>query len=76
MPNEALTITLDADHKADLERIARTQGREPGTLVAEAIAHWLDLQAWQAKEIEAGLADAKADNFATREEVDAAYANR
>ncbi len=76
MPKEALTITLEAEHRAALDRLAAARGRDRNTLIEEAIADWLDLQAWQAREIEAGLQDAEADNFATEAEIEAAYGRR
>lgn len=76
MPKEALTIALDAGLKADLDRMALTQGRNRDTLIDEAITSWLDLQAWQAAEIRAGLKAAEAGDFATEEEVEAAFGRR
>lgn len=76
MPKEALTIALDAGRKADLDRMAEAQGRNRDTLIDEAIANWLDLQAWQAREIQAGLEAARAGDFATDEEVEAALGRR
>ncbi len=63
MPKETLTITVEAERKAELERIAMAQGRERDAVIDEALANWLDLQAWQTREIDAGLADAEAGNF-------------
>lgn len=76
MPREALTITLAADRKAELDRVAEARGRDRATLIDEAIAAWLDLQAWQAAEIEAGLKEAEAGDFATAAEVEAAFNRR
>ena len=73
MANEALIITLDADRRAELDRIAEAQGRDRGTVINEAIANWLDLQSWQTREIEAGLVEAEAGDFASKTEIDAAY---
>ena len=73
MPRETLTITLDRDRKADLDRLAQAQGRNRDTLIDEALAAWLDLQAWQTHEIQAGLEDAEAENFATEAEIRAAF---
>ena len=69
MPKQALTITLEAERRADLDRLAEAQGRACDTVIEEAIANWLDLQAWQAGEIEAG-------NFATAAEIETAYGRR
>ena len=74
MPKQTLTITLEADRKAELDSLAEARGRDRDALIDEALGNWLELQAWQAREIEAGLADALAGNFATEAEIDAAYA--
>jgi len=76
MPKEALTITVDATRRAELDRPAAQQGRHRDAVIADAIANWLDLQAWQTREIEAGLADADAGSFASDEELAVAYGAR
>lgn len=75
MPKQTLTITLEADRKAALDSAAEARGRDRDALIDEALVNWLELQSWQAREIEAGLADAEAGNFATEAEIDAAYGN-
>lgn len=76
MPRQTLTITLEDDRKAALDRVAEAQGRDRDAVIDEALANWLDLQTWQIREIEAGLADADAGNFATEAEIEAAYGKR
>jgi predicted transcriptional regulator len=66
----------EADRKAELDRVAEAQGRNRDAVIDEALANWLDLQTWQTREIEAGLADAEAGNVATEAEIEAAYGNR
>jgi predicted transcriptional regulator len=75
MPKQILTVTLEADRKAELDSLAEARGRDRDALIDEALVNWLDLQTWQAREIQAGLADAEAGNFATEAEIDAAYGN-
>ena len=72
MPKQTLTITLEADRKEALDSVAEASGRDRDALIDEAIANWLELQSWHAREIEAGLADALAGYFATEAEIDAA----
>ena len=76
MSKETLTIQLDVERRAELERVAEVLGRERDAVIDEALANWLDLQAWQTREIEAGLADAEAGNFASDGEIEAAYGRR
>ncbi len=64
-PKQTLTITLEAGRRTALERMAELLGRERDAVIDEALANWLDLQARQTHEIEAGLAEADAGNFAS-----------
>jgi RHH-type transcriptional regulator, rel operon repressor / antitoxin RelB len=68
-----LTIRLEPEVEARLTAAARDLQRSPGELVGEAIAAWLDLQAWQTAEIERALAEADAGDFADDAEVEAVF---
>jgi predicted transcriptional regulator len=76
MPRQSLTITLEADRKAELDRVADAQGRNRDAVIDEAFANWLDLQTWQTREIEAGFADPVAGDFATETDSKASYGRR
>lgn len=52
-----VTVRLDAGVKARLEALARSTRRSRSWLAAEAIAAYVEQQAWQIAEIEAGLAE-------------------
>lgn len=68
-----LTVRLDAQVEARLADAARELQRSQDELVLEAITAWLDLRSWQASEIEAGLREADAGDFASEEEVEATF---
>lgn len=67
-------IQLPLEVKESLEELARTMERSEALLVAEAIASYVDLQQWQLRQIEKGLQEADAGDFATDEEVAAIVA--
>jgi predicted transcriptional regulator len=69
----ALTIRLEPEVEARLMAAARELQRSPETLAGEAIAAWLDLQAWQVAEIEAALAEADAGDLASEAEALAVF---
>ena len=56
-----VTVRLDADVKARLEALARSTRRNTSALAAEAIAAYLDANAWQIEQIDAAVAKADAD---------------
>lgn len=64
-----MTIQLPVEVKADLEELSRMTATPEASLVAAAIAAYVDLQKWQLQQIEAGLRDAEAGDFATDEEM-------
>jgi predicted transcriptional regulator len=57
---EQVSFKLDADKKRRLEALAIATRRTRTFVLEEAINHYLDLNEWQLKSIEEGLADAKA----------------
>ena len=67
-------VQLPLEVRESLEELARTMDRSEDLLVAEAITSYVDLQQWQLREIEKGLQEADAGDFATDEEVAAIVA--
>ena len=72
--NSVVTIRLDPDLKAKLEALARSTQRTKSFLAAEAIAAYVDLNAWQIGEIQRGLAEAEAGDFASDAEMEEFFA--
>ena len=73
MSEETCTITvrLPVDLKEQLEQLAKAMARSRSWLTVDAIKAYVELQEWQIKEIEAGLREADAGDFASDEEVKA-----
>ena len=70
---EAVTVRLEPAKRAELDALARTVSRDRSFLINEAIDAYLAVHRWQIAEIEEGLRQAKAGEFATDAEVEAAY---
>ena len=58
--------------KQQLEALAHRTKRSESVIAAEAIAVYVEREAWQVTEIEKGLQEADAGDFASEAEVDAA----
>ena len=71
---ETVTFRLDAAKKAALDAIAAGMDRDRSYVLNQAIEAYLDVYRWQVEEIRKGLAEAEAGDFATDEEVEAAFA--
>lgn len=71
---EAVTVRLEAGKRAELDALARTVSRDRSFLINEAIDAYLAVHRWQVVEIEQGLRQADAGEFATEAELEAAYA--
>jgi RHH-type transcriptional regulator, rel operon repressor / antitoxin RelB len=73
-PTADMNVQLPLEIKESLEELARTMERSEALLIVEAVASYVDLQQWQLREIEKGLQEADAGDFATDEEVAAIVA--
>lgn len=71
---EIVTVRLDPAKRAELDALARTVTRDRSFLINEAIDAYLAVHRWQVAEIEDGLRQANAGEFASDVEVEAAYA--
>ena len=71
---EAVTVRLEPAKRAELDALARTVSRDRSFLINEAIDAYLAVHRWQVAEIEDGLRQADAGEFAGDAEVEAAYA--
>ena len=70
----ATTLTIDAARCDALDAIARATHRDRDAVLTEAIDAYLDVQRWQVDHIAEGLRQAEAGEFASDEEVEAAFA--
>ncbi len=74
MARDAITVRMDAEKRAALDALARVTDRDRSYLNNEAIDAYLAVHRWQIARVEEGLRQAEAGEFATDEEVTAAYA--
>lgn len=72
-PGEPVIIHLPSIDRAELDALARASAREPAAVAAEAVVAYLDAWRWQSDVICRRMAGG-ADDLATDEEVDAAFA--
>jgi predicted transcriptional regulator len=73
MSKENITFRLDSEKRAALDAIAAGMDRDRSYLINEAITFYLEMHQWQIEEIQSGIAEADAGDFATEEEVSAVF---
>jgi toxin ParE1/3/4 len=71
----SMTIRLPAGLKGRLQELADATGNHITRLAQDAVRFYLEFQEWQIAEIEAGLADADQQRFATEDQVRVAIKN-
>ncbi len=64
-----MTLRLEDDVKARLDKLADATQRSKSFLAAEAIREYVDNNEWQIREIKAALKEANAGDFASDAEV-------
>ena len=74
MTQETITFNLDTDKRKVLDRIASSMERERTDILNDAIDAYLEIYQWQLDHIKEGLRQADAGEFATEEEMAAAFA--
>ncbi|HEY9420416.1 MAG TPA: hypothetical protein VIW92_03295 [Thermoanaerobaculia bacterium] len=73
-PTARMTIEIPTTVKDRLEELAKTSDLSASRLAAEAISSFVEIQEWQIREIEKGLREAEAGDFASDQEVAAVFA--
>jgi predicted transcriptional regulator len=68
-PVTAFTVRVPDATAAKLEKLAQKLDRPRSFVVAQAIEDFVEREAWQLAEIEAGLADAERGDFASKAEL-------
>ena len=66
-----LTVRVSHKVKEQLEALAQSTKRSKSFLAAQAIASYVEQEAWQITEIENAVEEANAGDFASETEVDA-----
>ena len=74
METSTITIRIPLNIKEQLSHLAEATHRSKSWLAAEALNRYLELNTWQVAEIQQGLQEAERKEFATEEEVKAAFA--
>lgn len=68
-PVTAFTVRVPDETAAKLDKLAEKLDRPRSFVAAQAIEDFVEREAWQLAEIEAGLADADRGDFATSAEL-------
>ena len=63
MESSVLTLRVDTKTKAKLDKLAKATRRSKSFLAAEAIERYLEIEAWQIKEIKQAIKEADAGDF-------------
>lgn len=74
MASTTLTIRLSPALKQQLDQLAQATDRSRAWLAQQALSDFVAREAWQIAEIEAGLREAEAGDFASAEEVEQVFA--
>ena len=73
-PKGAITVRIDTAKRKELDALAEARKKDRSSLVNEAVEQFLAREAWQIAQIEEGLRQADAGEFATPQEVERAFA--
>ena len=65
MATAILTLRVPEEIKAKLDKLAQATHRSKSFLAEEAIARYIDLEAWQVGEIEQAIQEADQGDFAS-----------
>jgi len=69
-----VTTRIDEETQNRLDQLAKATDRSRSWLVADAIRRYVEEEGWQVAAIEEGVRQADAGDFATEDEVKAAFA--
>ena len=70
MATSVLTLRVPEEIKAKLDKLAQATHRSKSYLAEEAIARYIDLEAWQIGEIEQAIQEADRGDFATSSDLE------
>jgi predicted transcriptional regulator len=73
MEKVSVSFRTDAKKIKQLDALAKKQRRARTQLIDDALENYLEIQQWHMREIEAGIREANAGNFASDEEVRAVF---
>jgi RHH-type transcriptional regulator, rel operon repressor / antitoxin RelB len=70
---KSVTFRIDEDKLEFLDQLAKSQDRDRSHLINQAVENYLEVKRWHIEQIEKAVAEADAGNFASPEEVRAAF---
>ena len=73
MSKETITFRIETEKREALDAIAAQMDRDRSYVLNEAISAYLEVHQWQIEHIKEGLRQADAGEFATEDEVVAAF---
>lgn len=73
MNQENVTFSIDSDKQEALKAIATVMNRDLTYILNEAIASYLEIYQWLLDEINKGVAEAEAGDFASDDEVQVVF---
>ena len=68
-----MTIRLEPELKARLDKLSAATRRSKSFLAAEAVREFIELNEWQIEEIRAAVKEADAGDFASEQEIRAVF---
>jgi RHH-type rel operon transcriptional repressor/antitoxin RelB len=71
METTTLTLRIPTEMKERLDKLADATHRSKSYLAGEALRQYIDLEAWQIREIQQALKEADANDFASDADIDA-----
>ncbi len=74
MSKENITFRIDSSKKSAIDALAKGINRDRSYILNEAVNAYLEMYQWQIEEIQKGIAEADAGDFASDEEVNATFA--
>ncbi len=74
MGKSTITFRVEDDKKEALDEIAEGMNRDRSYVLNEAVSSYIETHRWQIEHIKEGLRQADAGEFASDEEVTAAFA--
>lgn len=74
MTTRTMNVRIPEALYGQIEELARATARTKSFLAVEALKGYVESESWQVRDIRAGIAEADAGDFASSEEVAAAFA--
>lgn len=73
-PKDTITVRVAGSKRKALDKLAASLGTDRSEVINTALDQYLAYQAWQVEQIQEGLRQADAGEFASEQEVRAAFA--